>query len=90
MRDGGHGHVRLSTIRPMGQTKPALADREPCEYPAMKNTRERVAVSVLLGILVFALVSTSSQGGNGVGAGVIVAIIVWLLTAPKEKSEKSK
>ena len=54
----------------------------------MKSTRERVGVSLLVGVLAFALISTNSKNGTGLGAGVVVAIVVWLLTAPREKKSE--
>ena len=56
----------------------------------VRSTRERVAISVVVGILTFMLVNMTTENDQGLGAGVVVTIIVWLLTAPRKSSEEKK
>lgn len=56
----------------------------------VRSTRERVALSVVVGILTFFLVNMTTESDQGLGAGVVVMIIVWLLSAPKEKKSEQK
>jgi hypothetical protein len=54
-----------------------------------RRTRDRVAIAVVIGILTFALVNMTTDTNQGLGAGVVMTIITWLLTEPrKQKSEK--
>lgn len=55
-----------------------------------RSTRERIAISVVIGVLTFFMVNMTTDSNQGLGAGVVVTIIVWLLTEPRKNKSAEK
>jgi len=54
------------------------------------STRDRLAISLAIGVLTFVLMNMTGHNGQALGAGVVVTIVVWLLTGAGKKKQEDQ